>query len=686
MVTLCIFAFAASAFSATGKQVSSRSGDETVSAMLYTPSGKGPFPALIAIHAVGGLDEWVKQQASNLADAGYLTLAVDLYRGRVASGSADKMSEAREIARSVPTGPRDRDLLAAFNFLLTRPNVIKDHIGAIGWYMGGTSAIRFASLEPRLEVAVAHYPTGVPQDSATLSKINARCCLFLGWKDTIFPVENGRNFAKQMKSLGKNVVTVIYQDAGHAFEMPWSSQGYRTADSAEAWKQTIGFLNQTAMAGPGLSAKDSGPETECNAAAQSPLFTVTLPGHPFSIISTHDGCWLFVSLTSDDPKSNGVAVLRRTAGTISLQRVYPVEARKGRNPLRPGPSGMVTTHDGQLLVAANDDDLVFLDVKSMISGKAEAIAGHLSDGAPKHTVTTSNGVTETSAGSIYVNVTKDDARLFVSDEYAETISVIDLAKARLNNYDSTAIVGRIPTGVAPIALTFSPDEQWLYTTSSLASPSWNWPVACPQDRADRAAYTKLEKPEGAVVVVDVSRARTDPAHSVAAKAPAGCGSVRLAIAPDGGSIWVSDRRSDAVLGFDTRKLLNDPLHARLGLVPLGTAPVGIAALPDGKHIVVANSNRIAANPNSPQTVSVIEIEKVRAGAPAVIGTIPAGAFPREFSLSPDGHTLFLGNYLSNTIEVIDIRRLFDIVQTPDRARATIAPRANPDLVHGNPSH
>jgi ABC-type uncharacterized transport system substrate-binding protein/DNA-binding beta-propeller fold protein YncE len=405
------------------------------------------------------------------------------------------------------------------------------------------------------------------------------------------------------------------------------------------------------------AAQPQASSSDCNQAAPKPLQTVDLPGHPFSIASTRDGCWLFVSLTSEDPKANGVAVLRRAGGNITLERVYPIEARKGRNPMRPGPSGMVMTHDGQLLIAANDDEVIFLDVQSMISGKADSVVGRLSDGTPRHTVSTSNGWTENSAGSLYVNVTKDDARLFVSDEYAETISVVDLKKARASKYDPGAIVGQIPVGVAPIALTFSPDERWLYTTSHDASPSWNWPVACPQDRADRAVFTKLEKPEGAVVVVDVPRARTDPAHSVVAKVPAGCGSVRLAIAPDGGSIWVSARRGDTVLGFDTRQLLNDPLHARLGSVPVGTAPVGIAALPDGKHVVVANSNRIAANPNSPQTVSVIDIARVRDGAPAVIGTFPAGAFPREFSQSPDGRTLFLGNYLSNTLEVIDEERL-----------------------------
>jgi DNA-binding beta-propeller fold protein YncE len=309
---------------------------------------------------------------------------------------------------------------------------------------------------------------------------------------------------------------------------------------------------------------------------------------------------------------------------------------------------MVMTHDGELLIAANDDEIVFLDVQSMITGKADPVVGHLSDGH--------------SAGSVYVNVTKDDGHLFVSDEYAQTISVVNLKQARGNNYDRSSIVGKIPVGFYPISLTFSPDEQWLYATSEIAPAAWNWPIACPPDRRDRASFSKLEVPEGAVIVINARRAFSDPANAIVAQAPAGCSTVRLAISRKGDSLWVSARRSDAVLGFDARKLLTDSQHARIGSVPVGTAPVGIAVLPDGKHVVVANSNRLAANPNTPQTLSVIEIAKVRAGTPAVTGTIPAGAFPREFSQSPEGRTLFLGNFLSNTLELIDVRRLSDAMK------------------------
>src|SRR5580704_11568408 len=47
--------FALSAFAADGKPVTYKSGDETVQGVLYTPPGKGPFPALVVVHEWWGL-------------------------------------------------------------------------------------------------------------------------------------------------------------------------------------------------------------------------------------------------------------------------------------------------------------------------------------------------------------------------------------------------------------------------------------------------------------------------------------------------------------------------------------------------------------------------------------------------------------------------------------------------------
>ncbi len=66
MKSVCLFLsliFSISSFAANGKTVSYKSGDETVQGVLYTPAGKGPFPALVVIHEWWGLNDWVKEQA-----------------------------------------------------------------------------------------------------------------------------------------------------------------------------------------------------------------------------------------------------------------------------------------------------------------------------------------------------------------------------------------------------------------------------------------------------------------------------------------------------------------------------------------------------------------------------------------------------------------------------------------------
>src|SRR5437899_6081904 len=120
-----ILCLALSSFAATSKSVSYKSGTETVHGILYAPEGKGPFPGIIVIHEWWGLNDWVKEQASKLADQGYVALAIDLYRGKVATTP----NEAHEFMGAVPESRARRDLEAAFNFLQSQSNIKKDRIG-----------------------------------------------------------------------------------------------------------------------------------------------------------------------------------------------------------------------------------------------------------------------------------------------------------------------------------------------------------------------------------------------------------------------------------------------------------------------------------------------------------------------------------------------------------------------------
>jgi len=238
-IAILIFTLALtlSAFAATGKQVTYKSGDETVSGMLYEPSGKGLFPAIVVIHEWWGLNDWVKDQASKLSDQGYVTLAIDLYRGKVATTP----EEAHELMRGVPEDRATRDLLAATTYLRSLKNVKPSKVGSIGWCMGGGYSLDLAVNDPKLAAAVINYGH-LATEPDTLRKIHAPILGIFGGQDKGIPVESVNKFSEELKKLGKTVEIKIYPDAGHAFENPNNKAGYRADDAADAWNRTVKFF------------------------------------------------------------------------------------------------------------------------------------------------------------------------------------------------------------------------------------------------------------------------------------------------------------------------------------------------------------------------------------------------------------------------------------------------------------
>ena len=231
----CLFAL--TAYAADSRNVSYKSGDETVNAVMYTPPGKGPFPALVVIHEWWGLNDWVKEQASKLADQGYVTLAIDLYRGKVATTP----DEAHEIMRGVPEDRANRDLLATSSYLRAQKNVDPKRVGSIGWCMGGGYSLDLALNDPKLKAAVINYGH-LATDEAALKKINAAILGIFGGQDRGIPPADVNKFEAQLKRLGKTTEIHIFPDAGHGFENPNNKPGYRADDAAQAWKLTVDFL------------------------------------------------------------------------------------------------------------------------------------------------------------------------------------------------------------------------------------------------------------------------------------------------------------------------------------------------------------------------------------------------------------------------------------------------------------
>jgi len=325
---------------------------------------------------------------------------------------------------------------------------------------------------------------------------------------------------------------------------------------------------------------------------------VELPGSPFKIVVSSDGTTIYASMIG-----NGLAVLKRSSDGV----VKWAKTVKTDSPI----TGLALTHDGRMLIASDGKGILLVDPEK---------------GSLIHAIEE-----DEPTGSVYVNVTADDKTVFVSNERAHSITVIDLPTRK--------IIGRIQTGNAPIALTFSPDERFLYTTSQAAMPDWDWPTVCDAEQASNPA----KHPHGAVLIIDVTMARKDPSHAVTARVEAGCNPVRLALSPDGRRAYVTTRKDNAVLVFETAKF------EKIATIPVGTAPVPVAVIQGGAKVLVGNSNRFSAGEaKNPESVSIIDARTNKA-----VGTLPAGAFPRDIVLSPDKRTIYIANFGSKAIDVWD---------------------------------
>jgi carboxymethylenebutenolidase len=219
--------------------VTFRSGPEKVIGFLASTIEAGRQRAVIVIHEWWGLNDWVREQAANLAANGYIVLAVDLYRGKVTVNPV----EARRLKRGLRQDRAIRDLKAAFDYLTRRPDVDPARISSMGWSMGGGLALQLAIHEPQLAACVVNYGS-LPTEPADIQKINARVLGIFGSLDRGIPPDQVRAFEKSMKTVKKRVDIKIYDGAGHAFENPANKTGYRPEAAADAWFRTLTFFDQ----------------------------------------------------------------------------------------------------------------------------------------------------------------------------------------------------------------------------------------------------------------------------------------------------------------------------------------------------------------------------------------------------------------------------------------------------------
>jgi carboxymethylenebutenolidase len=233
LLALCGISFAAS-----GNMIQIKSGGEQINAYYSKPAGDGPFPALVVIHEWWGLNDQIKGVADRFAGQGYAALAVDLYRGKVAT----KSDEAHQYMAGLPEDRAVSDLKAAFDYLQQQKEIKKNAVGSIGFCMGGGYSLQLALNEPRLAACVMFYGRPVT-DVEQLKKLTAPILGIFGAEDKGIPPEAVHQFEAALKSAGKPIETHIYPGAGHGF-FNETAQAYNADAAKDAWAKTLAFLSQ----------------------------------------------------------------------------------------------------------------------------------------------------------------------------------------------------------------------------------------------------------------------------------------------------------------------------------------------------------------------------------------------------------------------------------------------------------
>lgn len=336
-----------------------------------------------------------------------------------------------------------------------------------------------------------------------------------------------------------------------------------------------------------------------------PQFT-SLPARPFAVAVSPDGTRAFVSMPR--PDTRGLLVL--TPGTPwQLEHVLWLDPNVV-------PRGLATDRDGRYLLAANS-------AGGLIAVEADALAA----GSPDPHVSM---IESPSAGSMQVILDPDDRFAYVTDEHSSTLSVFDFERSLRSPAPQARLVGQVRMPPAPVGLAQTSDGEHLLVTSQGSGDS------------------------GVISLLRAREVAHDPRRAMVASVPAGCQPVRVVVASE--VAWVTARGSNSVLAFDLERLIAGVARPLRATVRVGAAPVGIALLDRGSTVVVANSNRYAHDAAQPQTLSVIDADAALKGGKALVGTVPAGAFPRELASLPDERSLLVTNVFSQTLQAVSVVR------------------------------
>lgn len=184
--------------------------------VLAVPDGAGPWPAVVMVHEVFGIDEAMRAQITRLASAGYVVLMPNLF----SRGGARKCLTATFKALTNGSGQAFDDVESAKLLLAARSDTT-NKVGVIGFCMGGGFALLLANRG--YDASSVNYGM-LPKD---IDAALAGACPIIGSYGAKDGQLKGATATLEVAMAKAKVVHDLkeYPEAGHAFMNPSQAGG-----------------------------------------------------------------------------------------------------------------------------------------------------------------------------------------------------------------------------------------------------------------------------------------------------------------------------------------------------------------------------------------------------------------------------------------------------------------------------
>jgi carboxymethylenebutenolidase len=228
-----------------GEWVKVKHGSREVHSFIVYPEVKDKAPAVIVIHEIFGLTDWVRGVADQLAEAGYIAIAPDLLSGMGEKGGGTesfKGGDAMKAIRDLPPTQITDDLNAVAKYVAGRPSC-NGKLAVCGFCWGGGQTFRYATNNKDLKAAFVFYGGG-PTEEKAIERIACPVYGFYGENDNRVNATIDKS-KELMKAAGKKYEPVIYKGAGHGFmragEDPAGNEANKKArvDAWKRWKELL---------------------------------------------------------------------------------------------------------------------------------------------------------------------------------------------------------------------------------------------------------------------------------------------------------------------------------------------------------------------------------------------------------------------------------------------------------------